>query len=315
MEVADFVAEALAGRQDIEPFASGYRHSADIGTTTLTFHASSGADSRLPSIAMVESRFTPGVVPDFDDEGIAWLNRRAVFGSFFRDAHGTGCRATYPLENDFLDPGWQAQHLLKALSDQRAFGIAIGLMDLSLEDCLASRKMFRVPRHWATRLPSEVLEKTVHYLGQQFGLPASAGPASLVFEAPLTADARTRIVDPEAETALVSIRTDVQHPVAGVGYCVTIMLPRQPPPELLTMWCMRLNALEHQQERFWPRLGAWGKRELGTRLVYGMFWPTDEAHAGEVRMLALEMADRVNWIAGNLWLPGVGLHFRQDIAS
>ncbi|MBR0643663.1 hypothetical protein [Plastoroseomonas hellenica] len=314
MEVADFVAEALAGRQDIEPFAGGYRHSADIGTTTLTFHASSGADSRLTSIAMVESRFTPGVVPDFDDDGIAWLNRRAVFGSFFRDAHSTGCRATYPIDNGFLEPDWQARRLLNALSDQRAFGIAIGLMDLSLEHCLASRKMFRVPRHWATRLPSEGLEKVAHYLEQQFGLPATAGPASLVFEAPLTSGATTRIVDPEAETALISIRTDVQHPVAGVGYCVTIMPPRQPPSELLTMWCTKLNTLEHQQERFWPRLGAWGKRELGTRLVYGMFWPTDEADAGEVRMLALEMADRVNWIAGDLWLPGVGLHLQRDTA-
>lgn len=316
MEVADLVAEALARRQDIEPIATGYRHSTELGTTTLTFHAPSSGDTKghLAAIAMIETRFAPGPWSDFDDEDIARLNCRAVFGCFFRESDAIGCRATYPLTKNSPGPRWHAQRLLDALSWQRDFGVAIGLMDLSWKDRLASREIFKVPRHWAARLPSEEFEKAVHNLGQKFGLPAAAGPASLVFEVPLTGHARTRIVDPEAETALVSIRTDVQHPVAGVGYCVAIMLPRQPPPELLTMWCTRLNAFEHQQEKFWSRFGAWGKRELGTRLVFGMFWPTDEADGGAVGILALEMIDRVRWIASDLWLPGIGLHLQRDTA-
>lgn len=308
------VAETLARYPQFEPIATGYRHSDELGTTTLTFHVTAGGNSetRVDAIAAIETRFTPGPLSDFDDERIAWVNRRAVFGSLFRDANGIGCRATYPLDKNFPDPAWQARRLLNALNWQRRAAFATGLIDLSREDYLTSRKMLKLAPHWAVRLPSEALERTAHYLEQRFGLLATAGPTSLVFDVLLTEGTRTGVVPLQAETARISIRTDAQHPIAGVGYCATIVLSPQPPPELQTMWCTRLNALEHRQERFWPRFGAWGKRQRGVLLVYGMFHPTTNADADDVGILALEMIDRVHWIASDLWTPGIGLHRWQE---
>jgi hypothetical protein len=311
-EVIAILAEAIARYPQFEPVATGYRHSDELGTTTLTFHvtASTGSDTRVDAVATIETRFTPGPLSDFDDERIAWVNRRAVYGPLFRDTHGIGCRATYPLDKNCPGPAWHAQRLLNALNWQRRAAFASGLIDLSREDYLLSRQVPKLAPHWATRLPSEALEQTAHFLEQRFGILAAVGPTSLVFDVPLTEDIRTGLVPLQAETARISIRTDAQHPIAGVGYCATIVLQRQPPPELLTMWCTRLNALEHQQERFWPRFGAWGKRQLGLLLVYGMFCPTTEADAGDVGILALEMIDRVHWIASDLWAPGIGLQHR-----
>jgi hypothetical protein len=50
--------------------------------------------------------------------------------------------------------------------------------------------------------------------------------------------------------------------LGGVGYLGTIALPFDPPLHQLTQWCDYLNAKEHDQEDFVPRLGAWGVRGI-----------------------------------------------------
>lgn len=316
-EVAAFVAEALAGRKEVEPIATGYRLSLEHGVTTLTFRplSDSNDDNAVAAIATVETRFAKGAMPaDFDEEGIAWLNRRAVFGSFFRDAAGLGCRLTYPLDKD--DPGarWVAMHLLEALGGQLSYCVGIGQIEISSAHYRASRQAFGAPRHWTARLSLEAFEEIAAGLRQRWGFSAGATPSRLMFQVPLAAGAAARAADPEAEAAVIWIRTDVQHPLAGVGYCATLTLPRQPPRELLTMWCTQLNALEHEHQHLSPKLGAWAKRDLGRQIIYGMFWPVDQAGVNPATNLAHWMVLRAAWIGKTLWRPEVGLHLhRRDI--
>ncbi|HEY4254276.1 MAG TPA: hypothetical protein VGM87_23925 [Roseomonas sp.] len=315
-EVVGFVAQALATQDDVEPIAGGYLRTTEEGLTMLAFLPipQGGHSGLVTGVALVETRFASDIWADCDDDFIAWLNQRAAAGSFFRDARGVGCRLTYSLYHDDPLARWIAMDLLGAFGRQLAIGQGLFAMEVSRAHFHASRQVIGVSRHWAKRLPLDAFEEIADGLRQYWGIVSSAESHRLVFEVPMTADTATRGVDPDAETALITIRTDIQHPLAGVGYCATIVLPRQPPPELLTMWCTRLNALEHQQQDFAPRLGAWGKRDLGTRLVYGLFCPADAAGLNRATNIAHWMVMRALWVRTNFWTPDVGLHYRGEDA-
>lgn len=312
-KAAQFIAEALAGQQEIEPITRGYRRVQPEGTTELIFRSAAGGSSDFPltSIATVETRFAPETLPDFSEGWMARFNRRAVFGSFFRDAEGIGCRLTYSLYKHESAARWVADYLLDALGQQLAYGFGVARAELSEEDYHAARAAYFSDRDWVEPLASAAFEDIAQMFRPQ--VPSSMPlPAGIVLQVPI---ANRTALEASPDTARVTVRTDILHPVAGVGYYATIALPRSPAPELLMMWCTQLNAFEHAQEDFVPRLGAWGMRNLDAEIVYGMFWPTDRADANAVRNIANWMMRRALWIGNRLWTPGVGLRFREDATS
>jgi len=70
----------------------------------------------------VETRFAPTAIPDFTNRGLSRLNRRAVFGSFFRDSQGIGLRLTFSIYEKEPAANWVASILLQAFGHQLPFG-------------------------------------------------------------------------------------------------------------------------------------------------------------------------------------------------
>jgi hypothetical protein len=313
-EVIDLIADSLAGRDDIVRIEDGYSKAGPgmhyLASTKLTFRRlpGSGGDAPLLAVATVETRFEP---VDWGEEGVAWVNRRAAMGTFLREDGGVICRLVYPLYRRDPDARSVANYLLAAFEQQVVLGYAINAMDRDGRNYQFWRSRISCPRLWTTPLPASAFGNLAVAL-QQYGRVTALGPSGVVMDVSLVEAAAALPAVPDADAARISIRTDVQHPLAGTGYCATLTLPRAPSRELLPQRCTQLNAIEHRQADFAPRLGAWGMRDLCTQIVYGMFWPTDRASTTAVTKVAHWMVRRALWIRRSLWMPGSGLSLSEE---
>lgn len=257
------------------------------------------------SIAVIESRFGRRFNSP-SEPLLSRLNRRACYGSYNYADDELLLRAAWSVYEREPGVGWVAQMLLRCFGDQLAFGIGNAHAIASPDALAANRASLAYPRCWQTRLSDDALESVARRF-REHGWVSSVLGQSLVLEVPLNDGARSRVIDPTAETALLHVSLDVPHPIAGVGYAATIALPIDPTSEDIPTWAWKLNAAEHRLGDFVPRLGAWGMRSLEHELVYSMFWPTDEQHEKLVGNFMSWMIQRVLWLRATYWAQGKGL--------
>lgn len=305
--VEGIIAAQLAN-QPVESISDGYRHVVEPGVTELTFRPATGAQGQfeLCAIATVETWFLRDM-PDFSEAEIARLNRRSAFGNFYRSDDGLRVKLTFSIYRQEPAAHWVAELLLTALGHQLAFGIAAAEAELSGELLRANRANLEYPQSWACPVTQEQLAACAARF-REAGFASTSGSHNLVLEVPLVEGGWTRVLEPTSETALIQAHTAIRHPIAGVGYLGTIALPIDPPPDEVTWWCRHLNAMEHDQQDFVPRLGAWSIRGTNDRLAYALFWPTDRGDVNAVSNIAGWLVQRTQWLRERFWVPGTGLH-------
>jgi hypothetical protein len=311
--VERLVADALSN-QELKVFPGGYRLIREQGATELTFRRIDrwvGNDLKLSAIATVETRFAANAIPEFTNRGLSRLNRRAVFGSFFRDSQGIGLRMTFSVYEQEPAANWVASILLQTFVHQLAFGIGVGQSEISDELLRQNRANLEYARRWAIAIPPSVFEEVAKQFNN-LGIVSSPAPNGLVLEVAMADGAASRMIDSRAETALLTISTGVPHPIAGVGYLATIALPIDPKSDAIDRWCDSLNTAEHIQDDFVPRMGAWGARGLNDELVHCLFWPSDRGEKAIVQNIATWTVQRAIWLRRAYWIPGVGLKSTED---
>jgi hypothetical protein len=305
--VEEIVAEQLAN-QPTEVIPNGHRYRLASGITELTFRpvVSGTNPSDVTHIATVETQFVEDM-PDFSQADVARLNRRSAFGSFYRAEDGFRSKATYSIYKDEPNPQWVAAILAMALVQQQPLGIGIVQAELSSELARANRASLNYPRNWANAAGPEAFEAVAADL-RTAGYILSLRPDGLVLAVQFDEGEPCAISDGGSETALMRVTTDVRHPLAGVGYLGTIALPSSPPRRHIVEWSAYLNAQEHEQDDFPPRLGAWGMRGSCDQLAYALFLPTDRHDPRLAFNIATWLIWRALWIKQTFWKPGSGLH-------
>jgi hypothetical protein len=198
------------------------------------------------------------------------------------------------------------------MGEQLALGYGIAESELLPDTLAGNRANLEYRRRWADPQDQQVFE-TIAGQFRERGLISTRGLHGLVLEVPLGGDSPSRLFDPKAETALLHVSTDVQHPIAGVGYAATIALPYDPASADIPSWCSWLNDAESAMQDFVPRLGAWGMRSLDRELVYSLFWPTDRSDRGLPATIMNWLVTRTMWLKKRYWQSGVGL-VRQGAA-
>ncbi len=304
-QIEQLIGEHLA-KHDVQKLPSGFRFNRTHGATDLTFTPANNFrdDFKLSSIATVRTRFTKGI-PPFTSNELNRLNRRAVFGNFMSGESGIELQLTFSIYENEPAFDWVIEILLKAFGEQLALGLGIAQSDATEELLRFNRSNLEYPRAWKNQPAREAFVKSAEAFCKR-GLVSTAEQNGLTLEVPLTPGPASRMLDPNAETALIRISTDVPHPVAGVGYLCTIALPYDPPKNEISSWCEHLNSVEHAQADFVPRMGAWAIRGLDDEIVYSLFWPTTgetDQHAN----LANWMVQRTLWAREQFWEPKKGL--------
>lgn len=245
-------------------------------------------------------------IPNFNQAGTARLNRRCAFGSFHQSDGGIRCKLTFSIYEQEPAAQWVAEILLTALGHQFAFGIAAAQAEVSEDLLRANRANLEYPRQWTRSVPHQEIADCVAQFRER-GFVSTVGPHGLVLEVPLAKGARSLMLVPTSETALIHTSTDIRHPMAGVGYLGTIALSFDPPPNQITGWSEHLNTQEHDQEDFVPRLGAWGVRGMNDQLVYSVFWPANHGNVKVLSNIANWLIQRTHWLRENYWAAGIGL--------
>ncbi|MCZ7660796.1 MAG: hypothetical protein M5U07_24585 [Xanthobacteraceae bacterium] len=304
--VEDLVLGELAKDAELEALERGFRGQRGPHETRLWFEATDRrSDDEPVATAFVETLFD-GSWPAPDDPDLARVNRRAVFGSFFSENGRFGLRASCCIYED--EPEWQsvAVLLLRTMDEQASMGHGIAQCEFAPDALPVQRADLGYPRTWTAAQPPDAFERTAARF-REHGLLSLPGDDSLILELPLDDGAPSRTIDPTAETALVHVTVGIPHPVAGVGYLATMVLPFDPPRHAIPGWCRRLNAEEHRMHHFAPRLGAWGMRGPGTELAYSLFWPTAHGIGGFVSGITNWSVRRALWIRERFWQSGRGL--------
>lgn len=306
-KIEELVLGELAGHQELERIDRGFRWLREAGETRLWFQPTTMEpdDFSLCATAFIETIFAERI-PAPDDSGLARLNRRASFGSFFVRDGRLGLRASYCIYEKETATNWVAIILLRAMGEQLALGVGIAHSEFVPDKLAYNRANLEYPRRWtAPPEPSAIEANAKRFIDA--GLVATRGSHGLVLEVPLAEGPASRMIDPTAETALLQVSVDTPHPLAGVGYLGTIALPYDPAKAAIPEWCRLLNEEEHTMQDFVPRLGAWGVRGTGNELVYSMFWPTDRADRTLDGTIMNWLVQRTFWLRSRHWKAGVGL--------
>lgn len=235
--------------------------------------------SGLLGIAEVETEFADKRVPVFTAYGIEALNAVSVHGAFYVADGRLRLRAQYSLYADDPAVYLATRFILNAFGEQLFFGLGIAQGAVSAESLAAQRTRMDVPRAWRTHTSAGHFKEAAARF-RRAGYVATSGQSSFCLEVPLEGAAITQMADPEATTALLTVSTEVPHPVAGAGYLATLVLPLHLTPDRSVEACQRLNALEMMHHHFVPRLGSWGLRGLDDELVYTTFVPAAEPLEG-----------------------------------
>ena len=309
--VEEIIAEQFANHP-FEVIPNGYRHALAFGTTELTFRpvVSGPSPSDVSHIATVETRFVDNI-PDLSRAELAQLNRRSAFGGFYRADDGIRSKATYSIYKDEPNPQWVASILSIAFVQQQPLGISVAQAEISDELARANQASLNYPRNWTRSVTPEAFQAFAGDL-REAGYASAGEPDRLVVEVNLADDGSSLPLGRSPESAFLHISTDIRHPLAGVGYLGTIALAFDPPRQHIAQWCEYLNAQEHEQEDFPPRLGAWGVRGTSNKLVYVLFLPADQGDPNVVWAIANWFVMRALWIKRAFWVAGSGLHRPVD---
>ena len=307
------VSEQLA-KYALEPLPNGFRCSEEQGTTDITFRPAIAPPDEQASytIATIETTFSGGW-PPLTAVDIAHMNGRAVFGYIFRDQDTLRAKLTLSFRDN--DPAWYglSHFVLHAFGAQLACTFGIIRSGISERFLQSARDALEYPPQWSTPpRPDQFSAAAAAFM--QSGYPEnaiSAGPTHFSLQIPLSPSALPRNVDPASEVAVLLVASHILHPIAGAGYHCTIVLPAMIPLNEAATWCANLNAIEHVQENFVPRIGAWGLCEPGSDIVYSMFLP--EQFPAEPSGLMAWLAERTFWLKDWFWVAGEGL--KQEPAS
>lgn len=304
-DVIRLVAEHLPPRGDIQKTEAGLRRALANGAIVTDLIFRTDASSSAPvAVAAIESRFAPGLMPDFTAERIARLNRRSVYGAFFLTDGHLCCRLAFPLHASEQDAEWIAGYLIMAFVMQGLLGFSTAEVEVSKAELPAARASLDSPRQWVAPLPDMAFEEVAQRLESE-GQVARARPGGLYI--PVALDGLGMLQG--GDDAVINITTEIEHPLAGTGYLATLTLPPLPLWEPADGWCAVLNKLEHEEPDFPPRLGAWALRGGGggAEIVYGLFLPAEEGNATVLDRIARWMIWRAEWIRDTHWEPGTGL--------
>lgn len=309
--IESIVLGELKHQPELTPIERGVVWKRPDGDTRLWFTPTSAApgEFQLCSIAHIETIFGPRAGTWREDE-IARLNKRVCFGYFTTEGERLKLKATFSIFEKEPAARWVVAVLLRALGEQLALGFGLGESFRVPETLPGNRSNLEYPRQWKRPQDVTIFEKTAERFRRN-GLMSTAGDQAIVLEVSLDGGSPSRMLDPNAETALLHVLADVKHPLAGCGYYATIALPYDPDREQLPRVCANLNSQEELQEDFVPRLGAWGMRSLDTELVYSLFWPTDHPDDGLPGTIMNWMVQRTLWVKDNYWKSGVGISMKE----
>lgn len=305
------VLKELSGHPELIPIERGVLWKRGEDETKLWFSPAmkEPGDFQLHSIAHIETTFGPRI-GKWGTEHVARLNRRSCFG-YFKSEDSTLClSATFSIYEKEPAARWIAGVILRALGEQLALGFGIAQSYARPELLAGNRANLEYPRYWTNEHGPEVFEKTAAgFLSR--GLISTASEGVITLEVPLDGGIPSRMIDKKAETALLHVSANVQHPLAGCGYAATIALPYDPDLALIPALCDKLNRLEEEPEDFVPRFGAWGTRSVDNELVYSFFWPTNQANDTLPGTIMNWMVLRTQWLRDQYWAPGLGIRCEE----
>jgi hypothetical protein len=305
--VEKLVLQQLAMQDGLQAIDRGFHWQRRDDQTRLRFQPTTAKNESLGlyATAVIETVFSERV-PAVDEAALARLNRRAVHGNFFCENGRIGLRASCCIYKKEPAVRWIARLLLQAMGEQLALGLGIFQSEFWEETLPFNRANLKFPRQWIVAPnPRHFRDGAERF--SALGLVSSSDHNGLTLEVPLEDGPLSRLADPAAVTALLQLKLDVPHPLAGVGCLTTIALPYVPPAATIPEWCRYLNAEEHKMQDFVPRLGAWGMRGIENDLVYSMFWPTSLGDDIRVVSTMNWMVQRTLWIRKRYWLAGSGL--------
>ena len=312
-QIEEKVLEQLGLQPELVAIDRGFLWTRGDDETRLWFKETTipKGDFELTSIAYIETIFGKNAVAlDFD--ALAQLNRQSVFGNFFCRDENLGIRASYSIYEKEPAANWISLILLRAMGEQLALGYGIFQSEFVQESLVGNRANLEYPRRWKVQPNQQALTENAKRFKDR-GLISTVGRHGLVLEVPLNDGPPSRMIDINAETAILHVSVDIPHPLAGVGYLATIALPFDPVQADLGFWCNFLNDQEQKEEDFVPRLGSWGSSSLGTELVYSLFWPNDIADTQMDSTIMNWLVIRTLWLRPNYWKSGFGLRLERDL--
>ncbi len=309
-EIEQRIHKALEGHP-LERTADGYRlvHPGGAGVSTLRIRPVTDPPNGAEVVAVAEivAEHSTAGLGAFHPVGLQRLNALSVHGAYRLEGarlFQTAQLSIYPQEPSVH---LVVQTILNAFGSQLPLGRSMALATNSAAMLEAQRAHHNMPRAWATPIDAAVLQLGTTMLHER-GLAASSNETSLWAELALSGEVPSRAIDPNAETALLQVNTNIAHPIAGAGYLATLALPWPVAPVNAADICRRLNELELEQVDMVPRIGAWGLNGQDDMPMYSLFYPAPEQR-GELHMILIWwLVVRALWLRERFWLPGQGLH-------
>lgn len=291
----------------LERIECGYRFVNETGSTTLRF---SPADEmregmHLVAVAEIATEFNPAAVSVFDETGLQRLNARAVNGAYVSIDGRLHQMAKYSIYENEPASHLAVKIILDTFGDQLPYGLSVARAAMSPVALERERAHHAAPRRWAVPLPDNTFKQAAAVMNER-GLFSSEESAGFVAEIPMSGDVASRLINTNAETALLRVDVATPHPIAGAGYYATIGFPVSPPPEHAAEICRRLNDIELEQNDFVPRIGAWGLRGVSGEPVYSCFIPAIDSFPHLHTILMWWCARRAAWFRDRFWTGGAG---------
>lgn len=312
-EIEDRIHRALKSHP-LERIDHGYRliHPAQAGVSILRLLPPKPAreNKQLVAVAEIVAEYNKSGLPTFHAAGVQRLNAMAVHGAYQLRNGRLRQIAQFSLYADEPAPHLAAQTILNAFGGQLPIGRSTALGTVSPEIMAQQRAHHAMPREWKTPLVEQSLSAATAIF-RQHGLPASHSAEALSVEVVLGGDCPSRSIDPGAETAVLQVNLGVPHPIAGIGYLATILLPVPRTPRSGAEICRRLNALELTLSDFVPRLGAWGLHPPDGLPGYSYFIPANEPIAQLHVAMIWWCVRRVQWLRDHYWVGGEGLSLER----
>ena len=269
---------------------------------------------RAYHLVQVETTVEDADLDDIDDDdGLDMANRLAMHGAFFAlQDNRFRLRASASIYDGDEAADFYAWLFARVFWQQGAAAVAVLNSVRSRAQLAEWREGLSYRMDWETPPTADQYAESLKNLRDYQGLVANADKSGLIFEVPLASDsARSRSIDPLAVTALLSIRTDLRHPLFGVGYAFSIELPLQTTREVASAWAARLNIEEQRDADTVPRLGAWSGLQgiepdmtssgREAELRYSGFIPTAIPGVVPITMLVDWLALRTVWMRDTYW--------------
>jgi hypothetical protein len=316
-EVEERLHRAL-GSHALERIDGGYRlvHSGNVGTSTLRIRPVDEMRNglRVLGVAEIVAEYGGPGLPNLHATGVQRLNALAVHGAYQVREGRIRQEAHISLYENERAVHFITQMILNAFGAQLPIGRSVLLAATAATVMEQQRAHHAMPTRWQEPIDLAALEHSVKTLRER-GLVAAHDATSVWAEFPLSGDCPSRTVDPEADTALLQVDTAVPHPIAGVGYLATMLLPFREASADGAELCRRLNALELAHVEFVPRIGAWGLHGSKELPGYSCFLPSAAPVADLQTSLIFWCARRAAWLREHCWVARTGLDLERQSAA